>query len=149
MASVFQPSVFQRGVFQIDPVDTGTILMPRKSGPSGANFSRKRFDELKAAWRAQEELERKAEDAKGKRRKALKAAADAAAESLHAIEAKQGEVANAALAVEAVSLKNSIDAALSAQTMAATINRALEVVRVASEQAEIEDEEEAIMLLLQ
>lgn len=108
-------------------------------------FSRRWFE----AWRSQEALERKAEEAKGKRRKALKAAAEAAAESLHAIEAKRGEVEAATLEAEALSLKNTIDAALSAQTMAATINRALEVVRVASEQAEIEDEEEAIMLLLQ
>lgn len=149
MAGVFQPNVFQNNVFQIDPSAStaGQTILTR--GPSGANFSRKRFDELKAAWRAQEALERKAEDAKGKRRKALKAAAEAAAESLHAIEAKRGEVEAATLEAEALSLKNMIDAALSGQTMAATINRALEVVRVASEQAEIEDEEEAIMLLLQ
>lgn len=146
MAGIFDTGIFDTGIFDHFSVPAETILT---RGSSGANFSRKRYDEFIAAWRAQKELERRAKEAEGKRRKALKAAAEAAAEALRAIEAKREEVAAATLEAEALSLKNTIDAALSAKTMAATINLALEVVRVASEQADIEDEEEAIMLLLQ
>lgn len=111
---------------------------------TGSYFSRKRFDEFMAAWRAQEALEAKAAEETGKRKVALEKAAEAAAEAI--------EVAQASESAEAADLERLI-AAMEAADRATKFKDILKQARLATIAAEaliqeMEDEEEAMLLLL-
>lgn len=127
--------------------DTSTILMPGKAGPSGIAFTRKRFDELMAAWRAQEALEAKAKESTGKRRKAMQAAAEASANVLRAVEELREEAEAATKTRELVELTNALDAARAAKGMTETIKLARAAENYAQQM--MDDEEEALFILLQ
>jgi hypothetical protein len=148
MAGVFQPNVFQNNVFQVDVGwDGTTVLMPEKTGPGGVALSRKRFDEITAAWRAQEALARKADEAKqAKAKKALREAAKQAEDALLAIQAAADEAEEIAERGQIVALTQAMDAALSATTLSGIVNKANEAKAYAA--AMQDEEEEAIALLL-
>lgn len=121
-----------------------TVLMPGKA--HGSAFTRKRFDELTAAWLAQEALDAKAKESTGKRRQALEVAAKQAEDALLAFEEAEAEVINAQEAAELVSFTNAMKAAESAKYVADVV-RTTNAVRDQA-QAMHDDEEEAISLLL-
>ena len=111
-------------------------------------FSRKIWEELQAARRAQLEAERQAEEEKNERRKrALERAAKIAAQAIK--EAEEAEVVT-----DLASMTRSLEAASGATTVALTIRRAdaaiawakavIESIKIREE----EEEEEAVVLLL-
>ncbi len=129
--------------------DSGTVLMPGKSGPFGSHFSRKRFDELMAAQRAQDEAERRAAELKNSKQKAelLKAAA-VAQRAIDTIRASEDAEAAHEFA-QLVQMTAALEAATGASKVVAIIADA----RAAQDHAmailsEMEEEDEAVMLLL-
>jgi hypothetical protein len=111
------------------------------------NFTRKRWRELQAAIAAQEALERRAEGETGKRKRALAGAAKAAERALASIEEDEA----AAKAAELAKLTRALEAAAGAASLVETFKRAAQVRAAirALRQAEDDDEEDAIALLLQ
>ncbi len=126
------------------PVGGETILTKGKSGPTGTAFTRKRFDEFMAAWRAQEALEARATEEIGKRRIALERAAEAAAVAIEAAQAS--EVAEAADLERLIGAMQAADRAVKVKD----ILRQAKLATLAADAfiQEMEEEEEAIMLLL-
>lgn len=152
MTTVFQRNVFQFGVFQISGVGSVSGVKRRYHKPSDLEkeleeqrpFNRQRFDELRAAERAQEEAERKAKELQAsKRKRVLEQAALLAA---HAIEVVRDDES----ASELVQLTSALNAAAGATKAAEEIRQSRIAIAAANAiLAEMEDEEEAEMLLLQ
>lgn len=140
MTTVFQPNVFQHGVFQII-ADSGTVLMPGKSGPSGSSFSRKRFEEIRAAQRAVEAAGRKALELKTKQAEALKKAAVA-------VEQVAREVEEHESTADLERLTEMLVAATNATRATSVLKNAKAAYEHAMASLEWEDEEEVEMLLL-
>lgn len=142
----FQASAFQNSAFQIGTTvaPSGTVLTNRKPG-FAHNFSRKRYEELLAALAAQDALARKAKEATGKRRIALKRAADAAAE---AIESAREQAESAENAGQIARLTAAMEAATGAVKVKAIISEARAALDAANAILDDLDEEEVIMLLL-
>lgn len=127
-----------------------TVLTKGKADyHSGSTFTRKRFDELMAAERALANAERKADETQNKKvSKAVNAAALVAEQAIEALRANEAiELA------ETAKLTRALEGAARAKSVAETISqaRAAQVLAKAilAELEEIEDEEAAIMLLLQ
>jgi hypothetical protein len=108
-------------------------------------FGRERWEEMKAAAKAQQELELAAQEAAaGKRKRALERAAQEAAEALEA--AQLDELAEAA---DFKRLANLIESANRASKTAEVIKRAQLVTDFAKAmQQELDEEEEAIAMML-
>jgi hypothetical protein len=163
MAGAFQSSAFQNSAFQTDAVagagiTGGGFIVAHRAGDelrhTGANFSRKRWRELLALV----EQEREAAETKaGTLRKpgarnAVQAAADTAEE---AIAAARAGIATAKAAADLRAMGAALEAAAGAKSLAAIIAQAKQAQRLAEivkaamrEQAEIDDDEDAITVLL-
>ncbi len=134
------------------PTPTGGIRhYPHRvdlSRPRPRQFGRKCWEELKAAHAAQLALERKAEKAKQEgARQALLQASHEAQEAILAV--LQAEAVNAACEREVGRLTRSLQAAVGARSLTGVISSTDAVMAAAAAlEREIEDEEEAIMLLL-
>ncbi len=113
--------------------------MPGKA--SGSSFSRKRFEEIRAAQRAAEEAERRALELQAKQREALQRAA-------LAVERAAQEAEEQESAVDLTRMTALLDAATNATRSTAIIKNARAAYDAAMLALEMEDEEEAIMLLL-
>lgn len=114
-------------------------------------FSRKRFEELRAAEIAQAEAQRAAEELKAsKRKRAIEAAAQEAAKALRAAATEQADEAREA--AELLAMTNALEAAVGARTTKEAIEQANLAKRAAialmTMFADLEDEEAAVMLLL-
>lgn len=145
MAAVFQANIFQHNVFQVGSLTPNTVggSIVRYAPHT---YSRKDYDKYLAAKRAQAEAERKAAELKdSKRKRILEEAAAVAEEAIEAAEAAR-EDANL------VSLTNLLEAASSAGRVKDAIKQSRAVIAEANamlaQMKEMEDEEEAIMLLL-
>ncbi len=115
-----------------------TVLMP---GASGGSFSRKRFEEIQAAYRAAEEAERRALELKTKQAEALKKAAQAVEQVAREVEEHESPADLERMTV-------ALEAATNATRATAIIKNAKIAYDAAMLAIELEDEEEAIMLLL-
>lgn len=148
----FQSNAFQSNAFQMPGI--GSVGGGRRYyKPSELEkelkerrpFSRTRFDELLAAQQAQEEAELKAAElGASKRKTALRRAAEAAQAAIDAVKetesAREADFARMTMALEAAS---------SAKRVADVIRETnIAVLAAQAILAEIEDEEEAEMLLL-
>ncbi len=140
MAGAFQQGAFQNNAFQCDPLGVSTVLMPGKSGPSGGSFSRKRFKEIQAAYRAAEDAERKALELKTKQRESLQKAAQAVERAAREAEEQES-------AVDLTGMVAALEAATNATRATAIIKNAKAAYDAAMIALDLEDEEEAIMLL--
>lgn len=139
-ASAFQNSAFQVGV--IEEPTPGTVLMPGKSGPSGSVFTRKRFEEIRAAERAAAAALRAAEKCKRvEQQEALEQAGLAAQEAIESAQETPD------IEVDFAKLTRALESAVSAKNFATSLKRAGDAVRIA-QAIMAEEEEEAIMLLL-
>lgn len=123
------------------PPDAGYSPMLQKAGHGPAHsFTRKRYKELLAALAAKDALEAKASEAKGKQRARLEKVSKAAANVLADIEDAEIDVERLTAALQAAAM---------ADRMKTTLAMTREVERAITELREqMEDEEEAIMLLL-
>lgn len=131
---------------------TGTAVVPppiTEPTPggriSGGYFSRGHWHALKDAWRTEDEARQRARDAKRrKEREALERAAFEAASARAVVETSETEHDG-----ELARLYTALAAATGAETVMQAITKANEAVRIAKAlQADIEEEEEAIALLL-
>lgn len=112
---------------------------------TGGYFSRGRWHDLKKRWEEEDEILARAAEANGrKEREALERAATETARARAAVEFAELEQCSAL-----DKLFSALAAAPGADTVAKTIMRANEAVRIAKAiQAEIEEEEEAVALLM-
>lgn len=129
------------------PPETGGV----GSSISGGTFSRGRWHALKSEWAAQRLLHARAQSRKRRKEcEALEEAADEAASALRAAEDVQ-----ATATAEIAKLVRTIEAATAATTLKTIIARCNATNRAAAElkaailhELEMQDEDEAIMLLL-
>jgi hypothetical protein len=114
----------------------------------GGTFSRKKWRELQDAKRAQAEAEQRAEELKrSKQKAALASAAEVAAKAIEATEEAEPD-AQAIARLQAMT--SALEAAAGAKKVATIISQAKAAEAFARQvMEELEDEEQAVMLLLQ